>query len=163
MTRRRNPAYLDEALCYEYISGVSIPGVSSLRSRAELADQVAVLLMDSALPHTSQCILQILNENSITALTFPDHTTNLFQALHLVFFGSLKPLKVTTAGEFGDDCVNNHLKKLTQAYQQTATSSTIRRSFRRAGMTQNTTTRPYRIMVDEATIRESPGFRAVWE
>jgi hypothetical protein len=49
------------------------------------------------------------------SLTFPDHTTNLFQALHLVFFGSLKHLKVTP-GEFGDDSVNDHLKKLIQAY-----------------------------------------------
>jgi hypothetical protein len=30
--RRRNPAYLNETLFYEYISGVFIPYVSTLRS-----------------------------------------------------------------------------------------------------------------------------------
>jgi hypothetical protein len=57
MVRRRNPAYLDEELFHEYISTVLIPYVFSLRSRLELVDQAAVLLMDSALPHTSERIL----------------------------------------------------------------------------------------------------------
>ena len=163
MIRRRNPAYLDGELFYEYISTVLIPYVSSLRGRPQLVHQAAVLLMDSALPHTSERILRILGENNIIALTFPAHTTNLFQALDLVFFGSLKHLKATAVGELGDDSASDHLTKLVQAYEQTATSSTIRGSFRRAGMIPDTTTRPYKIMVDEAIMRESPGFQAVWE
>jgi hypothetical protein len=96
-------------------------------------------------------------------LKFPDQTTNLFLALDLVFFGSLKHLKATAAGEFGDDSANDHITKLIQAYEQTATSSTIRGSFRRAGMIPGTTTRPYEIMVDEAIMREIPGFQALSE
>jgi hypothetical protein len=138
--RRRNPAYLDETLFYEYISGMFIPYVSTLRSRPEIAYQPAILLMDSALPHTSKRILRVLSENNVIALTFPAHITNLFEALDLVFFGSLKHLKATASGEFGDDSVNNHLTKLIQAYEQTATSSTIRGLFRRAGITPDTTT-----------------------
>jgi hypothetical protein len=44
--------------------------------------------MDSALPHISERILRSLGENNIIALTFPAHTTNLFQNLDLVFFDS---------------------------------------------------------------------------
>jgi hypothetical protein len=91
-------------------------------------DQAAVLLMDSTLPHTSERILRSLGENNIIALTFPAHTTNSFQTLDLVFFGSLKHLKATAAGEFWDDSANDHITKLIQAYEQTATSSTIRGS-----------------------------------
>jgi hypothetical protein len=163
MIRRRNPAYLNEVLLCEYISGVRIPYVSSLRSRPEFADQPVVLFMNSALPHTSERILRILGENKIIVLRFQAHITNLFQALDLVLFSSLKHLKAMAADEFGDDSVNDHLTKLIQAYEQTATSSMIRRSFRRAEMTQDTTTRSYRIMVDEATMRESSGFQGVWE
>jgi hypothetical protein len=134
---------------------VLLPDVSSLRSIPELADQPAVLLMDSVLPDMSQRVLRIFGENNIIALRF--------QPPDFVFFGNLKHLKATAAGEFGDDSVNDHLTKLIQAYDQTPTSSMIRGSFRRAGMTADTTTRPYSIMVDEATVRESPGFRAVWE
>jgi hypothetical protein len=57
MIRRRNPADLNEALFYEYLSDVLILYVSSLRSIPELADQPEVLLMDSARPHTSEHIL----------------------------------------------------------------------------------------------------------
>jgi hypothetical protein len=163
MVRQRNPAYLNEELFHEYISAVLIPYVSSLSSRLELVDQAAVLLMDSALPYTSERILRSLSENNTIALTVPDHTTNLFQVLDLVFFRSLKHLKAMAAGEFGDDSANDHITKLIQVYQQTATSSTIRRSFRRAGMIPDTTTRRYKMMVDEAIMRESPGFQTVWE
>jgi hypothetical protein len=163
MIRRRNSADLDETLFYEYISGVLISYVSSLPSRPELADQSAILLMDSGLPHMSQCILRIFDENNIIALTFLTHTTNLFQTLDFVLFDSLEHLKATTVGEFGDDSVNNHLINLIQAHEQISASRTIMRSFRRAGMTQDATTRPYRIMVDEVTMRESPGFQVIWE
>jgi hypothetical protein len=89
LIRRRNPAYLDKEVFYEYISGVLIHHVSSLRSRPELIDPLAVLLLDSALPHTSERILRIFGENNVIALTFPALTMNIFQALDLVFFGSL--------------------------------------------------------------------------
>jgi hypothetical protein len=59
-------------------------------------------------------------------LTFPAHTTHLFQALDLVFFGSLKHLKVTAAGEFGDDSVDEQISKMIQVDEQTGTSGTIR-------------------------------------
>jgi hypothetical protein len=52
MGRRRNPAYIDEQLFLNDISKVLIPYVSSVRSRPELADDLTVLLMDSALSHT---------------------------------------------------------------------------------------------------------------
>jgi hypothetical protein len=126
MVRQRNPAYIGEQLFFEYISNVLIPYVSSVRSRQELADEPAVLLMDPALPHTAERVLQILRQNKIIALTFPEHTTNLFLAVDLVFFGSRKHLKATAAGEFGDDWVNEQITKMIQAYQQTATLGTIR-------------------------------------
>jgi hypothetical protein len=54
MVGQRNPAYIDEQLFFEHISNVLIPYISSVRSRPELTDEPAVLLMDSALPHTSE-------------------------------------------------------------------------------------------------------------
>jgi hypothetical protein len=142
---------------------VFIPYVSSVRSRPELVDEPAVLLMDSALPHTSERVSRILGENKVIALTFPAHTTNLFQAPDLVFFGSLRHLKATAAGEFGDNSVNEQITKMIQAPEQTATSGTIKGSFRRAGMIPDTTTRPLKIRIDEEIMRQSPGFLAIWE
>jgi hypothetical protein len=161
MICRRNPAYLDEALFYEYMSGVFIPYVFSLHSRPEFADLLAILLMNSAFPHMSEYILPILDENNIIVLIVPDHITNLFLALDLVLFDSFKHLKATTVGEFGDDPVNNHLIKLIQTSEQISTSSTIMRSFLRPGMTKDTTTRPYRILIDEVIMKENPNFQVI--
>jgi hypothetical protein len=40
-------------------------------------------------------VLRLLGENKIMAVVFPTHTTNIFQALDLVFFSALKKLKQT--------------------------------------------------------------------
>jgi hypothetical protein len=104
-----------------------------------------------------------LGQNKIIALTFPVHTTNLFQALDLVFVGSLKHLKATAAAEFGDDSVNDQIMKMIQADEQTATSGTIRGSFDKVGMILDTTTRPFKVRIDEGIKRESPGFQVIRE
>jgi hypothetical protein len=90
MVGRRNPAYVSEELFFEYMVSVFIPYVANVRQRPEFANEPAVLLMDSALPHMSERVLRLLGENTIMAVVFPAHTTSTFQALDLVFFGALK-------------------------------------------------------------------------
>jgi hypothetical protein len=125
--------------------------------------ETGVFLMDSALPHRSARILQLLRQNNILVITFPAHTTKLFQALDFVFFGALKTLKATAEGEFDDDSVNAQIAKLIQADEQIATSGTIHGSFQKAGMDREVTVRPFGIRVVEETLRENPGFPEVWD
>jgi hypothetical protein len=58
MVRRRTPAYIDEESFFEYIVSILIPHADTVRSRAGLETDTAILLMDSALPHTSNRVLQ---------------------------------------------------------------------------------------------------------
>jgi hypothetical protein len=83
--------------------------------------------------------------------------------LDLVFFGALKKLKPTAVGEFDDGSVNAQITQLLQAYEQAATSVTIRGSFRKAGMDLDVTALPFRIRIVEQTLRENPGFKEVWD
>jgi hypothetical protein len=69
----------------------------------------------------SDRVLPVLGENPVIPLTFPAHTTNLFHDLDLVFLAALKHLKATVTGELNDDSVNEHITRLGQAYEQTAT------------------------------------------
>jgi hypothetical protein len=64
-------------------------------------------------------------------------------------------------GEFDDGSVNAQITQLLQAYEQAATSATIRGSFRRAGMDLDVTALPFRIRIVEQTLRENPGFKEV--
>jgi hypothetical protein len=68
--------------------------------------------MDSVLPHGSDRVFPILGENTIITLICPVYTTNLFQAVDLMFFETLKYLKAHVIGEFNDDSVNEHITKL---------------------------------------------------
>jgi hypothetical protein len=149
-------------LFYDYISTVFIPYVLTVRDRTGFENGTGILLMDSAIPHTSERVRRLLGENSIIAITVPAHTTNLFQALDLVFFGVLKKLKVSATGEFDDDSVKGQVTKLIQAYEQTATSSTIRGSFRKPGFEHDTATRPFKLRVVQERLREKPGFQETW-
>jgi hypothetical protein len=77
-------AYIIEELFYDYISTIFIPYVLAVRDRAGFEDEIAVLLMDSAVPHHCERIPRLLGKNNIIAITFPAHTMNLFQRLDLV-------------------------------------------------------------------------------
>jgi hypothetical protein len=97
------------------------------------------------------------------AIVFPAHTTNIFQALDLVFFAALKKIKQTVTGEFDENSVREQITTLIQAYKRTATSATIRGSFRRAGLCPMSEIRPVRLEFDEERSRGNPGFRESWE
>jgi hypothetical protein len=126
MIRHRTPPSFDEPLFHEYRSTVFIPYVTVVRKTLELENEPVVSLMDSALPHTSYRVRRMLGKSSIIAITFPADAINLFQALHPIFFGALKP---AAAGEIDDGSANEAITKVIQASEQIATCASIRRSF----------------------------------
>jgi hypothetical protein len=74
----------------------------------------------------------------------------------------LKKLNPSATGEFDDDSVKGQVTKLIQAYEQTATSSTMRGSFQKAGFEHHTATRPFKLRVVQERLRENPGFQEMW-
>jgi hypothetical protein len=80
-----------------------------------------------------------------------------------VFFGALKKLKASARGEFEEDSVNDIITKLAQASEQTATWVTIHTSLLTAGKIADTSSRPFRLKVDEGTPWENEGFKEIWD
>jgi hypothetical protein len=115
--------------------------------------------MDSAPAHRSERVLRPLGENKILAVVFPAHTTNIFQAIDLVFFGAIKKLKATVPGEFGEDSMGEQILKLLQAYEQIVTSMTIRSSFQKAGIYPIVESGALRVNFDEKKLRNKAGFK----
>jgi hypothetical protein len=132
------------------LTTIFLPDVTAVRGRLELEDQPAVLLMDSALPHVSDPVRWILGETNVITITLPAHTTSTFQALDLGFFGSFKKLKATDTGEIDDGSDDATILKLIQAYEQTAT---VRGSFRKAELEEDTTTQPFKIRTTKDKLR----------
>jgi hypothetical protein len=162
MIRTRNPPYINEQLFFEYLSTVLVPYIIDVREKIEKTEERAILLMDGMTAHTSERVLSYLGRNNVAAIIFPSHTTNLFQALDLSFFGALKRRKATTEGEYGDQSFKNQVSKLIRAYEGTASSVTIRGSFQRAGFKYIYTKKPYLLEFDEAVVRKNPGFEEIW-
>jgi hypothetical protein len=158
MIRHRSPAQITEELFRECISSVFISYVLAVRDRLGFQNEMTVLLMDSAVPHPPQRVRSLLGDNTILAISFPAPMTDLFQVLDLVFFEVLKKLKTSAVSEF-DDSVNAHISKLIQAYEQTATPSTIRGSFWKAGLEHDIKIRPFKLQVIEESLRANPGFQ----
>jgi hypothetical protein len=88
--------------------------------------------MDSAAAHISEGNVRLLAENKIIAPVFPSHTANRFQALYFVFFGALKNNREHLGNASDNPSTHGQIWKLIRADQQTATSFTIRSSFRKA-------------------------------
>jgi hypothetical protein len=94
-------------------------------------------------------------------VAFPVHTTNIFQALDLVFCGALNKLITRAQGEFRDDSLSDVSAELIRREQQTSTSITVRGSFPTAELVPDTSVRPLRLTIEEDKIRENKGFREI--
>jgi hypothetical protein len=129
MIRVRNPAYITQELFRESRAYVFILHVVWLRQSLVFADQLDVFLMDSVGVRFSRHNLRSLAGDKIIALVFPAHTTNLFQALDLLFLSAMKNHKDHLGNERDTGSVPGQISKLVRGYEQTATSFTIQSCF----------------------------------
>jgi hypothetical protein len=67
-----------------------LPYIDELRSNEEFADKEAILLMDNCSIHVQAETLQTLADHRVKVITFPPHTTHMFQCLDLSLFGNFK-------------------------------------------------------------------------
>jgi hypothetical protein len=58
-----------------------------------LSDAPAVLLMDNCSTHFGAETIRLLTDRNVKVITFPPHTSGIFQMLDLVFFGVFKQVK----------------------------------------------------------------------
>jgi hypothetical protein len=65
--------------------------------------------------------------------------------------------------KFDGGSVNAQITQLPQAYEQAATSATIRGSERKTGMDLDATTLRFRIRIVEQTLRENAASKEVWD
>jgi hypothetical protein len=81
---------MNSQLFAQDISTVLLPYIDKLRSNEEFTDKDVVLLIDNCFFHVQAEILQTLADHRVKAITFPLHTTRMFQCLDLSLFGSFK-------------------------------------------------------------------------
>ena len=160
--RERNPPYMDSEIFHDYISNCFIPYVNSIRKTLQVEDEYAVLLMDSCQSHTSTETIQELTQNKIIVLTFPAHTTNLFQPCDLSLFGSMKRALSNIKADSKNEKVKLYLTKIIRAYEQVTTSFNIRSTFIKAGISYERTGLRFKLKINPENIIQNHGFKEIW-
>ena len=79
--RQINLQYINYTLFMEYISTILIPYVNYIQQNEVYSQEKAVVLMDNSSCYFSEEILRIPAKNKIWVITYPSHTSNIFQAL----------------------------------------------------------------------------------
>ena len=78
-------------------------------------------------------ILKEFAEQGVVVVTYPPHTSHIFQVLDVLLFGRLKSAKKYLPRNDGAPLQIDHLVRIFKAYEMVTTSSTIRASWVKAG------------------------------
>jgi hypothetical protein len=83
-------AYVNPEIFHDDLKDVLLPHVEQARAGKT---GPAVLLMDNCNSHLKVETIQMLSEHDVKVITFPPHTSGIFQMLDLSFFGTFKLAK----------------------------------------------------------------------
>jgi hypothetical protein len=89
----RQTLYRDSELFTRYIREAFLPTVAANRELPGCANKPALLFCDNCATQCSDEILRELARNGVLLLTYPPHTSHIFQVLDVLPFGRLKVLK----------------------------------------------------------------------
>jgi hypothetical protein len=160
--KSRAKPYINAEIFSEYIRTVFIPNLNELRSLEQFAHEEAVLLMDNCPSHVGEVILDLLREARVRVITWPPHTTQIFQELDISLFGVLKR-KGQYKLPFNDDQnTATFLLKIYRTFKQTMIEVNIWGAFQQAGFEFDISSEPYRLRFAEAKLRSSPAFQEIW-
>jgi hypothetical protein len=90
ISKARENTSVNTEIFLEYIRVDFMPNLNELRSLEQFADKDAVLLMDHCPSHVGEEVSTILRDSRVRIITWPPHTTHVFQELDLCLFGVLK-------------------------------------------------------------------------
>jgi hypothetical protein len=117
-----------------------------------LTDSPAVLLCDNCAAHIDDEIKALLAQNNVRLITFPPHTSNLFQPLDLVTFGVFKREHREVRVKLPKSSQVWQITKLMKAIERATDSSNNRAAFKKAGLVGNPAIFPRVAMVNRAQL-----------
>jgi hypothetical protein len=153
--------YVTQAIFNKYIDEVLIPAVILDRGLPGCKDKPAILFSDNRSVHCSNELLGNLTRCGILVITYPPHTSHIFQVLDVLLFGILKKVKKYHRRDHTLRREVNHVLRLFRAYEQATASMTIKASWLKTGFDYETRDAATYLTVNETKIRQSDAFREV--
>jgi hypothetical protein len=137
LLRCNDTSYVTRDIFKDYLTEVFLKYVGTVRASMNLGDSPAVLLCDNCTAHIDEEIKILLTQNNIRLLTFPPHTSHLFQPLDLVTFSVFKREHNDLRVKLPKGSQVWRITKLMKALERATDSSTNRAAFKRAGLVIN--------------------------
>jgi hypothetical protein len=163
LIERNAKPYVDRPLFENFIRHQLIPHIAALRTNPCYSKAEAVLLIDNCSAHVTPEIFRLLSENHVKIVIFAPHTTNIFQAIDLSFFGVFKMKEKFWMDQDDDKTFTATIHKLVDQFHSVATLENICGSFVMAGFLYSTRVMPYVLEFSREGMMKSASFRHVWE
>ena len=154
--------YINAQIFEEYIRTVFLPNLNELRSLEQFAEEDAVLLMDNCPSHVGEVILTLLRDARVRVITWPPHTTQIFQQLDISLFGVLKQRAQYKLPFDNEQGTADFLFRTYRTFKQTMIEPNIWGAFQEAGFDFDVSNEPYRLQFDEEKLRRTPAFQEIW-
>jgi hypothetical protein len=154
--------YVNQQLFEKYLDEIVLPAVVSNRELEGCRNKPAILFCDNCSAHCSNDILQKLARHGVLLITYPPHTSHVFQVLDVLLFGILKRAKKY---QRRDDTLRkevDHVLRLFRAYEQATASTTIRASWGKTGFEYQSRDNATYLVINEAKVRQSNAFQEIW-
>jgi hypothetical protein len=159
----RQVTYVDAELFNQYIKEIFIPTVAVNLELPGYANKPAILFCDNCASHCSEEILRELARNEIFVLTYPPHTSHLFQVIDVLLFDRLKMFKKSLPRDDNEGGEIDHILIIFRACEGVTMSMMIRASCEKAGFDYHQRDRTFYLSVDEGIIRGRRTFCEIWE
>ena len=101
-------------------------------------------------------------ENNIIVITYPPHTSHVFQVLDKLLFGVLKKHKKNIPKNDDIQPLIDHMYRIFHAYELSSCSTTIRSSFMKTGFEYFTKNNKLYLKMNKSKIQNSIEFKEIW-
>lgn len=155
--------YITTELFEQYVQDVFIPSLESNRRLPGCQAKPAILFLDNVRAHCSDRLMRQLARLRVLVVSYPPHTSQLFQVLDRLLFGRLKAAKKHLVRNPEESAQLDHVVRVFKAYELATTSTTIRASFQHTGFDYVQRDGVWYLTVDEQRLRAYPEFHEVWE
>jgi hypothetical protein len=133
MIEIREPAYATAKSFGRYVETAFFPAVVANRKLPGCRNKSVVSFCDNCACHWSEDMLIEFARHGVLVLSYPPHTSNLFQLLDLLLFGRLKSAKKYLPGCDRAPTSIDHIIRMFKAYETVTTSTMVRSGWEKAG------------------------------
>ena len=135
--------FINSKIFNNYIYEHVIPYIKNTRTSMKIEKSPAVLLIDNCPLHTNEELYRRLALENIRVITFPPHTTNLFQPLDLVTFHVYKQEKSNMRSKYKKGSQIDLFYRNLVSMEKATHSSNNRNAFYCAGLSIQTSVIPH--------------------